>query len=185
MDARQADQSMPSSFGKFELTASKTEEASNRQFKFHASVNQNHEATFPSYPSYPQPAKVYAPGSELPHVQKQHHYVSGRTNETDKAAINDQVAGEAQIPQTMINGKFHQSETITTSFAASIYKEGAHFDLLKIPAEKGKHNYYNGLSNAHFENGYLVGTPVHLNAKGQIEHAMKQEVYIPLHKVNQ
>ncbi|MBS1956781.1 MAG: hypothetical protein JST89_21510 [Cyanobacteria bacterium SZAS-4] len=90
--------------------------------------------------------------------------------------------GTATIPESQQRDGHHASETISTSLKASDYHEGQYFpQVLNIPAERGKTNYYNGLANAHFEHGHLYGNPVHV-VNGRTATALNYQVDIELKK---
>lgn len=90
--------------------------------------------------------------------------------------------GRTTVPASNTPDGYRPSETISTALKASNYHEGERFgQVLNIPAEKGKSNYYNGLANAHFEHGHLYGVPVHL-VNGQVMSHLGQEVDIELKK---
>ncbi len=175
LDLSGANPTVPSEFGNLQIV----DGTQTRQLQ--GSAQFRHEAEVPAYHSaYDQ---KYAP--------QQHHnrLHAGATDGNSQQHRQQQqqhqeiYVGRATIPPSQSSdGRYHPSETISTALKASDYHEGQFFpQVLGVPAEKGKSNYYNGLSNAHFENGHLVGVPVH-TVNGRVVDSLRQEVSIELRK---
>ena len=160
---------MPQEFGNLQLCDNSGNE---RQLQGNATINT--EGTQSPYGTENQN-----------HVQRrpQHHdKLSGSASKDQHAdQKSDYLVGEAQIPASNSGHGVIPSETLHTNLKESDYVEGKTFDqVLPVPAQKGKHHYYNGLANARFENGHLVGVPCHME-NGKMTSHLDHEVSIPLH----
>ncbi len=97
-----------------------------------------------------------------------------------QAATELEIVGQTTIPGSYTPDGYKNSETLSTRFKRSDYHEGERFSqVLNVPHEKGKSNYYNGLAQAHFEHGHLYGIPVHMQ-NGRMTSHLDHEVDIPL-----
>jgi hypothetical protein len=177
---------MPGEFGNFQLVdnsdASGGGDTQNSRKMLEGS------ATFKQ--AIPAPAEYHSGNDrEIVHPD-QHQKLSTGTNENHHATPHkhspkqsqDTIGGQTTIPASSTQDGIVPSETLSTTFPASTYREGERFDhVLPIPSQKGKTNYYNGLAEAHFDHGHLKGTPVHV-VNNQVKSHLDREVDITLHK---
>jgi hypothetical protein len=167
---------LPHQFGNFQLC-----DNSERQLQGNATINT--ESTQSPYGTENQ---------NHPQRRPQHHdTLNGNASKHGNASQHhdgsqktDYLVGDTQIPASYSGNSLIPSETLHAQFKASDYHEGQHFNsVLPVPAEKGKHHYYNGLANAHYENGHLKGVPCHIE-NGKMTSHLVNEVDIPLHHRN-
>jgi hypothetical protein len=177
MDTSGASSSIMSKFGNLQLVDSSQEQqqGSERQLKGHIQVQQE--------PEHGHPIGI---GVQSTQVHHDRHRLSGHAHDTGHSghqkAHQEYLVGQTTIPGSNNNGHYIPSEKLSATLPAGTYYEGERFNqILSIPAEKGKHNYYNGLANAHYEHGHLIGRPVHV-VNGQVTAYLDHEVDIPLHK---
>ncbi len=178
LDLSGAAPQVPGEFGNFQLT----DNGQTRQLQGSAQIR--HQADIPAYHS----------AYDQKYVPEKHHDVwHGGANDGDSSAhkrhqqqpqrqqpAEATLTGTATVPGSNTPEGYRPSETISTTLSMSDYREGKHFgEVLNIPHEKGKSNYYNGLANAHFKDGHLYGVPVHM-VNGQMTSHLDHEIDIRL-----
>ncbi|MBI2809436.1 MAG: hypothetical protein HYX67_01200 [Candidatus Melainabacteria bacterium] len=174
LDLSGAAPQVPSEFGNLQIV----DNSQSRQLQ--GSAQMSHQA---------EPS-VYHSAYDQRIVKEQHHnrLHAGAVDGSSQVHKQHQVqqreetlTGRTTVPASNTPDGYRPSETISTALKASDYHEGQQFSLLNIPHEKGKSNYYNGLANAHFENGHLYGVPVHM-VNGRVTSHLAQEIDIELQK---
>lgn len=187
LDLSGAGTKMPSEFGDFQLVdnsgraANGDENRNTRQMLQGSATFKDHIDVEPQY----QHAQV----DKTRRTSTSHHqlHVGASDNHADtrkhqQTQKQEYLVGQTTIPASRTPDGVVASETLRTNLPASTYHEGERFNqILNIPPQNGKSNYYNGLANAHYENGHLKGVPVHIS-QGQVTSHLAQEVDIPLHK---
>jgi|688.fasta_scaffold186860_1 hypothetical protein len=185
LDLSGAGTKMPSEFGDFQLVdnsnsaANGGENRNTRQllqgsatFKDHSSPTPHYHSAYDVAPSPPERHQKLNAGATEIHASHKHA----------QSQKQEYLAGQTTIPASKTPDGIIPSETLQTNFPVSSYREGAHFsEVLAIPAQKDKTNYYNGLAEAHYENGHLKGVPVHV-VNGKVTSHLDNEVDIPLHR---
>ncbi len=170
MDTSGPSAQVPHEFGNLQLV-----DNNHQQLKGYAGIRQPQQSE--SHFSYDQ--------HQLLQVNQHHTQLRGNANEhqTDShRAKSAYLVGQTTIPASNSNEGYLPSEKFSAKLPASTYQEGERFNqVLSVPAEKGKHNYYNGLANAHYEHGHLRGVPVHI-VNGQVTAHLDHEVDLKLQK---
>lgn len=179
LDLSGATPPVPSEFGNLQIVdGSQTRQLQgSAQFGHQAEIQPYHSAYDQKYVPEKHHNALHAVVTDgTSNGHKQHH------NQQQQQPVEATLTGRATVPASNTPDGFRPSETISTTLSMSDYREGKHFgEVLNIPHEKGKSNYYNGLANAHFKDGHLYGIPVHM-VNGQMTSHLNQEVDIRLQK---
>jgi len=172
LDLSGASSQVPSEFGNLQLVDnSQTRQLhGSAQIKHQAEPTPYHSAYDKHETSVQHHDRLHGGANDGSHKQ-QHHQTH-----------SEFLVGQTTVPASNTPDGYRPSEKITTTLPAASYHEGERFDqVLTIPHEKGKSNYYNGLANAHYEHGHLYGVPVHME-NGKMTSHLDHEVDILLQK---
>jgi hypothetical protein len=163
---------VPGEFGNLELV-----DSSHQQLKGYASSRQPQKFQYESVYSQLKPQKSVQ-HSGLLHGDTTEHDNHIHTHKPK----TEYLTGQTTIPASDTNDGYKPSENFSAKIPASVYREGARFNqVLDVPAEKGKKNYYNGLAEAHYEHGHLLGVPAHM-VNGKMTSHLDHEIDLQLHK---
>jgi len=176
LDLSGASTQIPNEFGNLQLV----DNSHTRQLQGSAQVRHEVEPTryHSAYDNYETPVQHH---SSL-HAGTSDGSAAAHRHPHQQAHKTEYLVGQTTVPALSTPEGYHPSERITTTLPATSYREGERFNqVLTIPHERGKSNYYNGLANAHYEHNHLYGVPVHME-RGQVTAYLDHEVDIPLHQ---